>query len=364
MSKQPLKEFVVFSDLHAHNFTYGATRVSIPMRYGLYNSRLADTVAVLDEIRDYCNARKIKETVFCGDLFHRRTSLSTDVRHVIHDALVEFDDDSIRVHLMAGNHDLGDRDGHVHHLAGLTSSHIMLRTLTPSAFEDGSGVMFHFVRYLEDRSATVAAMQDCVRRAQMNPDQKHILFGHMGVQGAKVGSDYVLISEHDVKVDEIPYNHFDACFFGHYHEHQQLFRNGWYVGATHQHNWGDTGGTRGFLHVKVFKDKVEFKHVETQAPKFVIKHHDKPSPEMKANDFVRYITDDPFQDKHELKKKWGINHLELVAEAKEEDDSVTLDVSQLAPDKILEEWIKFKNTDFDEEELLKMGQDILKDSGL
>lgn len=359
-----LKEFLVFSDLHAHNFRYAADRTTIPGRKGLYNSRLADTVSVLREIRDYAEYSNVKTIVFCGDLFHRRASVPTDVRHVIFDSLREWKEYGISLYAIIGNHDMGDRRGYVHSLAGLASTHIEVfdSGVDKVSFGDYS---FIFVPYTDD----VEQARKSLKEAGEWVEEPSILFAHLGMQGAKVGSDYVLIGESDVSVKDVPHEKFAACFFGHFHEHQQLFSNGWYVGATHQHNWGDAYGSRGFLHVKLYEDgNVEFEQVGTMAPDFVVTRDGKTSrgelSMMKENDFVRNITKDPYQDKDALKEKWGIKHLELVAEPKEGEEDFKLDVSKLSPIQLLEDWVDHKKPNSDREAILAVGRDILKDVGL
>ena len=60
------KEFLVFSDHHAHNFSYGATRTK--RSRGFYNSRLVSSVEVLGEIKKYAEDHDIDTILFGGDL--------------------------------------------------------------------------------------------------------------------------------------------------------------------------------------------------------------------------------------------------------------------------------------------------------
>lgn len=361
-------EFIVFSDFHAHNHTYGATRTTIPDLGGLYNSRLADSAGVLDEIREYAKRQDIKHVVFCGDLFHRRTSVPTDVRHVIVDRLHTFVDEDIHLYMIPGNHDMGDRRGNVHHLVGLgeLSDHIHVFNKVFSVPVEG--VDFVFAPYTDDLEECKKMMASAGELAELS-GQPSILFGHAGLRGAKVGSDYVLVSDGDIDVSDIPNTKFAACFFGHFHEHQALFQNGWFVGATHQHNWGDAYGSRGYLHVTVDKGKVDFQQIPTMAPDFVVTRDGKTSrgelSMMKANDFVRNITKDQFADVEALKEKWGIEHLEIVCESEEEETEFKLDGSQLSPSAVLDEWVEVRLPEgLDKDEVLSVGRDILKEVGI
>lgn len=361
-------EFIVFSDFHAHNHTYGATRTTIPGLGGLYNSRLADCAAVLDEILAYAIRQEIKHVVFCGDLFHRRTSVPTDVRHVIVDRIQKFEEEDIELFLIPGNHDMGDRAGHCHHLVGLGELSEFVHVYDKVGARDLPQAQFVFAPYSENLEETKRRLGVAAGLAEYT-DKPSILFGHLGMQGAKVGSDYVLVNDGDIAVSDVPRDKFAACFFGHFHEHQALFPNGWFVGATHQHNWGDAYGSRGYLHVTVDGDKVDFQQIPTMAPEFVVTRDGKTSrgepSMMKANDFVRNITKDKFVDVEALKEKWEIAHLEIVTESEEEETEFKLDGTQLSPAAVLDEWVEVRLPEgLDKDEVLSVGRDILKEVGI
>jgi len=362
-------EFLVFSDFHAHNFKYGATRTTIPDMLGLYNSRLADSAAVLDEILAYAKVKDIKHVVFCGDLFHRRASVPTDVRYVVIDRLHKFVDEDIHLHMLPGNHDMGDRQGHVHSLIGLGELsdyiHVYDRLAESQEVEDAN---FVFVPYKESLSEAKNALEAAGKLAEMSA-KPSILFAHLGMQGAKVGSDYVLVHDSDVRVEDVPNRKFAACFFGHFHEHQQLFANGWYVGATHQHNWGDAYGSRGYLHVTMKGNKVDFQQLQTMAPEFVVTRDGKTSrgvlSMMKANDFVRNITKDMNIDREALRKRWEVAHLEIVYEIADEETEFTLDTTQLSPVAVIDQWVDSRlPEELNKEAVLSTGKDILKEVGI
>jgi DNA repair exonuclease SbcCD nuclease subunit len=357
-------EFLVFSDFHAHNHTYCATRTSIPGIRGLYNSRLADSVAVLDEIVEYAKDHKIKHVVFCGDLFHRRTSVFTDVRYVVTDRLHKFVEEGITLYMIPGNHDMGDRKGNVHSLVGLGELSPYINVYNKVSLSSLDAVDFVFVPYTDSLDEAKNMLEKAGDLAALSP-KPTILFAHLGMQGAKVGSDYVLVADSDISVTDVPSSKFVACFFGHFHEHQQLFLNGWYVGATHEHNWGDAGGSRGYLHVNVEDDgKVSFKQIKTSAPNFVVRK-DEEIVVWKHNDFLKVITKEKFLDKEALKKEMGITHLEIVTDTEEDNTEFTLDTTQLSPLSILEQWVDKKLPQhLDRDEVLDIGKDILKEIGI
>lgn len=359
-------EFLIFSDFHAHNFKYGSTKVPIPGLGGLYNSRLADSIAVLDEIREYAVENEIDTAFFCGDLFHRRTAVSTDVRHAVVDRLHKFVDDSITLHMIPGNHDMGDRKGNVHSMMGLgeLSDYIFTHTEVEMVHIPRADINFVFVPYSDNIEDARLSLQMAGKFADIC-EFPLVLMAHLGMQGAKVGSDYVLINHSDVTVSDVPHDKFAACFFGHFHEHQRLFGNGWFVGATHQHNWGDSGGSRGFLHATLEDGKVTFKQVKTSAPEFVVGREAEKVP-WKANDFVRVITDKPtFTDIDALKAAMGVEHLEVVVEATGSEEDFVLDKAKMSPAAVLEQWVDAKLPEgLDKDTVLRIGRDILKEVDL
>lgn len=366
MADVMLEQFIVFSDHHAHTFSFGAKEEEHSP--GMFvNSRLRAAVAVLDEISHYAQENNVKNVVFCGDMFHVRESVPTIATNLVYDSLKAMAK-SRNVWLMPGNHDYADRFGNVHSLHTFESiSNVKVvdwtsktRTFSNSG-KMGEPVMFSFVPYSDDRDRiTEALIKASNETMEYVP---HILFGHFGIQGAKVGSDYVLVHEADLSVSDIPWTKFTGCFFGHYHEHQQLFKNGWYVGATHQHNWGDANSYRGFLHVKVFRDYVEFEKIETHsAPKFFVTK-DEAVTNAGPEDFVRLLTSRKLSPKEveELRDNNTSKNCEIVYIPEESSVDIELSEENLSPNAMVAAWVKAhkKTLPTDEKQLITYGQSLL-----
>lgn len=355
---KPLEELLVFSDLHAHNFKYGSKRVGYKDRPGTYNTRLLDTLDVLDEIKDYAIANGIKTLLFGGDLFHRRQVYHTDVFNLIFDKFVEMSDLGLGILMIPGNHDCADRTGQVHALQPFEA--------IPNVWVgDSQAVMVTnecnivCVPYTPDLATAQANLVYAgeTAKAANNPT---ILLAHLGMRGARVGSDYILVSEGDIKVADVPHQDFTACFFGHYHEHQQLFENGWYIGATHEHNWGDSGGKRGFLHVRVFPDKVDFKHIETKAPKFVVVNGTSAVP--RDVDFVRVLVDSvSLSIRRRLETQLGRTDIDIQQRLDKPEIMLTLEASKLDPESAMAAWIEANPPDdLDAKVVLDEGRSFLR----
>jgi len=355
-------EFLVFSDHHAHTFPFGAKEV--PHEGHFVNSRLFAAYEVIKEIDAFAREHGIKNVFFCGDLFHVREAVPTVALNLMYDAIRDM---SAKVRMIPGNHDYSDREGMVHSLhvfAHQVFDWSTSRSITvPGSRRDL--IRYSFVPYTDDRDKAVKEIKELAELTK--PDEPHVLFAHLGIQGARVGSDYVLVSDTDLSVGDIPWQKFTACFFGHYHEHQQLFQNGWYVGASHQHNWGDVNSRRGFLHVKLYTDHVTFEHIETSAPKFILckEDHEAAHPQ----DFVRLLT----QKKHtpteldELRKKSGSQNCEVMYVPPEvAQTAMELSEENLSPSAMVvawvksnEAWLKANLPEVEEDQLVAYGKTLL-----
>lgn len=356
-----MKEFLAFSDFHAHNFAYGSKIVPIPGFQGGYNSRLRDAVAVLREVFEYARANNVSSLLFGGDLFHERSAVKTDVSFIIQSTIRQELDKSPGAELVAlvGNHDMGDKHGNVHSLVGLESHpriHVA-NTFGVTKVGNQSVILIPYVPHLDTAQDWIAKAHEIAKEDIAKGLPKPVLLAHLGMQGARVGGDFVLVSDHDISSTDIDPDMFSACLFGHFHEHQNLFRNGWYIGATHEHNWGDTGGSRGFLHVKIHDDgRVELKQIETSAPKFVVATD--PS-QVRECDFVRV----PYSEQEELSALWKafdkFDNVETVLQGPEVSVE-SLDLKDLSPSYALQEWLDSKGIEGEHKDrLLKLGKELL-----
>lgn len=336
-------EFIVFSDHHGHSFSFGAKEEAHNDQF-FVNSRLRAAYEVIREIEQYATEKKVSKVFFGGDLFHVREGVPTIAMNLMFDAIKALASNRT-VHMMPGNHDYFDREGKIHSLhtfQTICAIQDWASSRTVQLYgKRKDNVRYSFVPYTDDRNKAIAAIKELSELTTV--DEPHILFAHIGMQGAKVGSDYVLVHDNDLSVDDIPWQKFTACLFGHYHEHQRLFQNGWYVGATHQHNWGDANTKRGFLHVKVHMDHVSFDFVETSAPRFIVLKDSESNPEIRPQDFVRILTNKKRTPKEisELREKSGASNCEVVFLPQEtETDAIELSEENLSPVAMLSAWVR------------------------
>lgn len=361
-----MAEFLAFSDAHFHEFR----AYSVPTPYTLggqeihIGSRLHDNVKAYRRMLSYARENGIKTILFGGDLFHVKNSYSKVTFEVVHSLLKEAKD--LQIYMIAGNHDFSDKKGrvsgllpfsdlpHVHYLQGVGCVQIDDFQLLHIPF---SYTKEQYVEYLEALDKHI-----------LDPSLPTVLLSHIGIQGARVGSDYVLVADSDISCDQIPTS-VDLCLFGHFHEFQQLTSNSFYIGALTQHSWGDANGTRGFLHVEVGKGQVDVTHIESNSPKFASSHIDDLSLEgVRNGDFLRVYVDDARnvrRVKREVQELLDKQNLQLGAlEVHVKQVKVTIDDTPIAPaqfslDKVLEVWVD-KNDPKHKTDTLALGKQLLK----
>lgn len=355
-------DVLLFSDHHAHNHSYKSSRLEHHILPGIYNSRLLDACDVLYEIAEYVKDNKIKTVIFAGDLFHVRENVPMDVLSATHAAIraIANAHEEVDLIMIPGNHDYSDRLGKIHSLKVFKDVSFVTILDKPTSYfqidKYGDRINFYFVPYSDFKQDYLDAFEGFSTSTDTN-----VLIAHAGIQGAMVGADYVLIGDNDLSINEIPLDKFDACFFGHYHKHQQLAKNAWYIGATHQHNWGDVGCRRGFLHVTLEDNKAPvIKQIETSAPKFIkINDKDQDTSDIRPCDFVKVMYP---MDKKTF-EKLPSEHAELVptqvVNLNTLNDEQIIPEDSLNPYAMVSHWVKNMGKD---EESENLGKELLKEA--
>lgn len=368
-----LDKFIVWSDHHIHKFPYGSAIVDTD-EYGPCNSRLLDSVQCLEQMSDYAVANGIDTFVFTGDLFHKRTVLDVQTYQMAHEYLDRISGriDNSTIFLMPGNHDYADRHGVTHSLSSLSadlpngSKRVVMNEATYLPLSTDMNTVGYFVPYSDDRAVLKAAFDKhaAVRDGLMSDAKDSFLFFHCGIQGAKVGSDYVMQHDSDCSLGDLHTEKYDLAIGGHYHEHQYLNANTLYVGAMLQHNWGDVGSKRGFLVVERGPNGWATKQIETKAPKFESVEASKllKGQKFDRNTFVRVQLDEGITAEEVTSAKEGaFASLEVVATpaADVSGASLSIDSARFDPMSVLESWVDSQQTKMDRDKLLTYGQKIL-----
>lgn len=367
-------EFLAFSDAHFHEHTFMAKDTGRCEEMAGINTRLVHCYDQFVHMIKYAKSHQIRCIVFCGDLLHSKKNVTKDVYNVLHKAFTLANDEGIQLVLIPGNHDYVDKEG--------TNHSLMHLDIFPnvSVLEFGNNVVDikagKGARWVGIRGVPYTECKE-VLIEEMNFDQGEtwemhdfrILLSHSGMQGAKVGTDFVMTREWDLSAKDVAKDLYDICLFGHFHEHQRVFHNGWIVGAPMQFNWSDTGGTRGFMHIKLEKgvDPVVV-HVPTaeHIPRFHMLNDQSDLSGVKAHDFVKYkLSEAISEDVHDRIKGYLCAvigavpaYVDLIPPPKTEEAALLLE-SGLTTTTVVDEWVSVKKSDLDEAKLLELGKALL-----
>lgn len=252
-----MKSFVVFSDLHLHQWQYGSTIVDGK------NSRLEQQKNVVQSIVQYCRDRDISEVVFCGDLFHTHT-VTAEVSQAAYEAFSGFKEAKIELSIIVGNHDQSSRSGETHALSWFRELGRLVQFKAGSDNDKVSGAKLlgfdaNFLPYTDSREQL---------ERWLAKTRGGFIFMHQGVGGVEVNSKGFTLNE--ILTPEIIPSHCILAFTGHYHSHRAVTSNLIIPGSTVQLNWGDKHETRGWLDVKVDGDRIhEIELIPSNSSQFI-----------------------------------------------------------------------------------------------
>lgn len=242
-------KFLVFSDLHLHNWSYGSTLVN-----GV-NSRLLDQASVLDQIANHPDIGHLDEIVFCGDLFHTHGKLDASVLRVAYEGIRKILQKStvdMMFTFLVGNHDTGLKDKSTHALHWIDAFGPRVRVV--NNYFHSTIANASFLSYTESKEE----MEKFFSLAQ------DTCFMHQGIADVPMGSGFLINELFDL--DMIPED-VSHVYTGHYHEYNRVSDKATVIGSTMQLNWSDEGKDKGFLIVDTKTGEVE--QVLVNAPRFV-----------------------------------------------------------------------------------------------
>lgn len=339
------------------------------------NSRLADIIGCLKQILDYCiDHPEIDAVLFGGDLFHTRGRLNVQAFNAVFETMAGFSIRKIPTLLIHGNHDQADREGSVYSIHTLRTVSTVVDQPGWQLMQgrNGGALSVMAVPYTEN----LAHLRDLVAQPTPHHRTPKIFLGHLGIQGAKVGADYVYPGPYDAAVGDLNPASFDSVFLGHFHLHQQLAPNAWYIGAPLHHNWGDRHDPeRGFLiydtETRLFERKSlmapRFFEAETSLFTHLLASHQNSFPSYTEDGFVRVLDDRIWSEdeKEDFKRRLGARELEVtpLTKAKEiSDRRVEITAGMGYPEilqKCIDEGVLQVDPGLDPDYLVLLGSEIL-----
>lgn len=260
-------KLLLFSDLHVHPWSeYANTDNKL-----LMNSRLLDTVSVVDEVSTYALDHSIRDIAFGGDLLHRPGIVPTSAYKMAAKSLRRMQRRKQKLWAVDGNHDHADRSGRTHALQALAYGGLCNIVSSDNgwrACEMDNGALLVMFSYCDSSDLLQRRLDSAYK--YMKGSSTVALFHH-GFVGARVGTALEYVVREEIDASTIASYGFDYIFSGHYHTHQSIkgVSNGHYIGSPLEHVRGqrDPDDSKGFL-VYDFNRK-KFERIPVHRPRFV-----------------------------------------------------------------------------------------------
>jgi len=203
------------------------------------NSRLAEMLAVEDWLHEEMVRRSVNVHFRLGDLFDKKNTIDAVTYIEVASRIRKNVESGIREIIFVGNHDIaiGGIRNTLEDLEASTGATIVSSPVD-LLIEDH---VWRCIPHNENITEMEQAFRFLSKMASMN--LTHILLSHVGVHGARSGSEFVLPGY--FSIDSLEWERYRWTFLGHVHEPQ--FFNGTnvsYVGSFVQRNFSDVGSQR------------------------------------------------------------------------------------------------------------------------
>lgn len=249
-------KFIIFSDLHSHQFTEFYTIGDDGI-----NSRLAACLDIFDQVGEYATLNSVDNIIFCGDLFHTRPSVNTLTYNLTLAKIVNLAK-KFNIYLLPGNHDCYSKDEKHHSLELLSNiSNVTILNGETSSLALNKDVTLHSVGYNDSTDNIKSSIKSLIK--EKKDDTHNILLLHTEIFGSQTPAGYTF--DHGVKSAWLA-KHFDHVFNGHVHKYYKFNDKVYNVGSPLHQDWGDKQDRKGFLVLDTVSNSVS--RVRTKYPEF------------------------------------------------------------------------------------------------
>jgi DNA repair exonuclease SbcCD nuclease subunit len=226
MIKKP--KVAIFSDLHL----------------GLYgNSTDWHDVALkwADWITNDLKKKKITDIFFLGDFFHNRSEISVQTIHVASELISKFKD--FNMFMIVGNHDAYYKNRSDVHSLGFLKGHDNITIVDQNLSFEAFGKKLLFVPW----------------NHELSDGKFDYIFGHFEIQSFKMNN--FKVCDHGLQVMDFLESRTSEVFSGHFHlRSSKKYNEGniHYVGNTFQHDFNDSGDTKGYHILNIESGELAF----------------------------------------------------------------------------------------------------------
>jgi len=189
---------------------------------------------VYEQAVQFCKDNNLNAIFHLSDIFNSRKAQSQQVLVDGFDSILDsLQANGIRMITFPGNHDKTSYDSRKSFLRPF-KHHPSFSLYEEHTIVEYDNLYVHLIPFFSNERY-IQQLEKSRRIAEGSREGvKHILFTHIGVHGARMNNGQ--------EVDGIPHSyfeHFEKVFIGHYHD-KQIFGKFNYIGASIQHNFGET----------------------------------------------------------------------------------------------------------------------------
>lgn len=202
-------------------------------------NRLNDIIWALKSVREYAKENNIEHVFILGDLFHDRVKITIDVGCAAYDFFKETKD----VYGQQWSALLGNHDMYLRNSWEINSAKFLSDVIT--IFSDVSLVKiderrFWLVPFIYFEDVYMKLMGEIHKQHQ----EGDVLLTHVGAHNATLNECFLIKHWSVVDFTNSP---FDRIYAGHFHCHQQVGDNMWYVGSLIPFKFDEGVVAHGFI---------------------------------------------------------------------------------------------------------------------
>ena len=236
---------VLFSDPHFCNRTaFG--RIDSKAEFPGCNSRFHEIAKAYRAAVDYAEENNCESIFILGDVFHDRGSIDVPVYNGVYQLFRETAEKGITLRIFPGNHDTVDlRAMHIDkHLHSLFMFEKLARVYEKPSIVQTAYFPVCVVPYSNSGRTVIDVTTQLADK--MTGDIKPVLFHHSFNDAVTGPHEWVM--PHKLDANDLS-EKFTHKFSGHYHLHQKIAGNLWYVGSPLHHDFGERNYNPGFIHL-------------------------------------------------------------------------------------------------------------------
>lgn len=225
------------------------------------NIELCNSIA--DQLVFYAEKYNIQNIFFGGDAFHNRKEQPLNVLLSFRGILNKLNKAGLDQYYIEGNHDKSDQS--------ISESYISvyedtirgkIQTEHDEVFLLSNLCIMFLPYYKEGQLERLRSLRERIKQIRKkNPDCKFVLLMHDAVSGVRNNNGSVVTNDLTTK----EFLGFDLVFAGHYHNRSEVGSKIYYIGSTHQNNFGEDQH-KGFV---LLYDDLSFEYLQTKFPHYL-----------------------------------------------------------------------------------------------